>query len=67
MPTGAWWDPIGPDGLDRSGNPNVLTRDVGTSQLAQGPSAQTCLVQVERFTGEPPRMEAHDLPVLLAD
>ncbi len=66
LPTGAWWDPVGPDGLDRSGNPNVLTRDVGTSQLAQGPSAQTCLVQVERFTGEPPPMEAHDFPVLLA-
>jgi len=67
LPTGAWWDPIGPDGLDRSGNPNVLTRDVGTSQLAQGPSAQTCLVQVERFNGEPPRVESHDLPALLAD
>jgi biotin/methionine sulfoxide reductase len=67
LPTGAWWDPIGPGGLDRSGNPNVLTRDVGTSHLAQGPSAQTCLVQVERFDGEAMRVEAHDLPVLLTD
>ena len=67
LPTGAWWDPIESDGLDRSGNPNVLTRDVGTSQLAQGPSAQTCLVQVERFDGEPPRVEAHDIPMLLPD
>ena len=67
LPTGAWWDPIEPGGLDRSGNPNVLTRDAGTSHLAQGPSAQTCLVEVERFAGEPQRVEAHDLPELLAD
>jgi biotin/methionine sulfoxide reductase len=67
LPTGAWWDPEKPDGLDRSGNPNVLTRDVGTSPLAQGPSAQTCLVQVERFAGDPPAVRSHDVPVLLAD
>jgi biotin/methionine sulfoxide reductase len=67
LPTGAWWDPEEPGGLDRSGNPNVLTRDAGTSQLAQGPTAQTCLVQVERFAGEPPAVRSHDLPELLAD
>lgn len=67
LPTGAWWDPEKPDGLDRSGNPNVLTRDVGTSRLAQGPSAQTCLVQVERFAGDPPAVRSHAVPVLLAD
>jgi len=65
LPTGAWWDPVEPGGLDRAGNPNVLTRDVGTSPLAQGPTAQTCLVQVERFSETAPRMAAHDLPVLL--
>ena len=67
LPTGAWWDPVGPGGLDRAGNPNVLTRDVGTSLLAQGPTAQTCLVQVERFVGTAPRFEGHDLPILLDD
>ena len=67
LPTGAWWDPEEPGGLDRSGNPNVQTRDAGTSQLAQGPTAQTCLVQVERFAGEPPADRSHDLPELLAD
>jgi biotin/methionine sulfoxide reductase len=65
LPTGAWWDPIEPGGLCRAGNPNVLTRDVGTSRLAQGPTAQTCLVEVERYLGEPPAVEAHEAPVLL--
>ena len=65
LPTGAWWDPDGPGGLCRSGNPNVLTRDAGTSSLAQGPTAQTCLVEIERFTGEAPRVEAHDSPKLV--
>lgn len=50
LPTGAPFDPVDPlhpGSLERSGNPNVLTRDVGTSRLAQGPSAQTCLVEIE--------------------
>jgi biotin/methionine sulfoxide reductase len=67
LSTGAWWDPEEPDGLDRSGNPNVLTRDVGTSLLAQGPTAQTCLVQVERFDEHPPAVRSHEPPVLLSD
>ncbi len=64
LPTGAWWDPESAGGLCRSGNPNVLTRDVGTSALAQGPSAQTCLVEVERFEGVAPKVRAHDPPAL---
>ena len=48
LPTGAWYAP-GADGLELNGNPNVLTVDVGTSSLAQGPSANTCLVEVERY------------------
>lgn len=67
MPTGAWWDPVEPGGLCRAGNPNVLTRDAGTSSLAQGPAAQTCLVEVERYAGEPPRVRAHDAPELLQE
>jgi biotin/methionine sulfoxide reductase len=67
LPTGAWWDPNEPGGLCRSGNPNVLTRDVGTSHLAQGPSAQTCLVEVERFVGEAPPVKSHEPPALLAE
>ena len=49
LPTGAWFKPSDPeseDSLELNGNPNVLTRDHGTSKLAQGPSAHTCLVEV---------------------
>jgi biotin/methionine sulfoxide reductase len=62
LSTGAWWDPVGTDGLDAHGNPNVLTRDAGTSRLAQGCSAQSCLVQLERFDGLPPPVRAFEPP-----
>ena len=46
--TGGWFDPDATHELCRGGNPNVLTLDKGTSQLAQGPSAHSCLVKIER-------------------
>ncbi len=46
--TGAWYRPDDDAGHCSNGNPNVLTLDKGTSSLAQGPIAHTCLVQVER-------------------
>ena len=49
LPTGAWFKPCPETGLELNGNPNVLTRDKGTSSLAQGPTAHTCLVQVELY------------------
>jgi biotin/methionine sulfoxide reductase len=67
LPTGAWWDPVEPGGLCRAGNPNVLTRDAGTSSLAQGPSAQTCLVEVEPFVGQAPAVRSHDFPRFLVE
>ena len=48
--TGAWFDPL--DETCQRGNPNVLTLDKRTSKLAQGPIAQSCLVQVERYRGD---------------
>ncbi|MEL7157499.1 MAG: molybdopterin dinucleotide binding domain-containing protein, partial [Actinomycetota bacterium] len=66
LATGAWYDP-NDDGMCKHGNPNVLTRDKGTSQLAQGPSAHTCLVEVERFEGTPPPVTAFEPPPLVAD
>jgi biotin/methionine sulfoxide reductase len=45
--TGAWLDPDGE--MCRLGNPNTLTLDKGTSCLAQGPIAHSCLVKVEAF------------------
>jgi biotin/methionine sulfoxide reductase len=43
--TGAWFDPEGE--TCRHGNPNALTLDKGTSRLAQGPIAHSCLVSIE--------------------
>ena len=65
LPTGAWFDPENPaepKSLDVHGNPNVLTRDIGTSTLAQGTSAHSCLVEVERYQGLPPSIKAFDQP-----
>jgi len=56
LSTGAWYDPVTPGGLDVHGNPNVLTADHGTSALAQGSSAHTCLVQLEAWTGPVPEV-----------
>ncbi len=66
LPTGAWYDPQDPSDdkpLCVHGNPNVLTRDVGTSSLAQGCCGQLTTVQVERFTGNLPPIQAFDPPV----
>ncbi|MGA1861205.1 molybdopterin dinucleotide binding domain-containing protein [Azospirillum sp. 11R-A] len=63
--TGAWYDPVDPDtdgSLDAHGNPNMVTPDTGTSDLAQGCSAQSALVEVERFTGPLPPIRAFQPP-----
>jgi biotin/methionine sulfoxide reductase len=65
--TGAWYDPVEPGvigSLDKHGNPNLLTLDKGTSRLAQGPSAQTTLVEVEKYVGEVPPTTAFEPPIL---
>jgi biotin/methionine sulfoxide reductase len=59
-PTGAWYDPV--DGLCVAGNPNSVTRDAGTSRLAQASTGQLCLVEVERFTGAIPAGRGHAAP-----
>ena len=52
LPTGAWFDPDDDISLDRHGNPNVLTKDVGTSSLAQGPTSHTTLVEMQKANKE---------------
>jgi biotin/methionine sulfoxide reductase len=52
LPTGAWLTPTGNSGIDISGNPNILTLDIPSSQFGQGCSAHTCIVNVEPFAGE---------------
>jgi biotin/methionine sulfoxide reductase len=66
LSTGAWYDPE-----DRAedkplcvhGNPNVLTRDIGTSRLAQGCTGQLTLVEIERFDAPVPPVKAFDPPL----
>ncbi len=67
LATGAWYDPQDIDGesVCVHGNPNVLTRDAGTSSLGQGPTAHSCLVEVERFDGEPPPVTCFDPPAII--
>jgi biotin/methionine sulfoxide reductase len=64
LATGAWLDQSGgqADGMCVHGNPNVLTQDVGTSKLGQGPSAQSCLVEVELWREAVPPVRAHLVP-----
>jgi biotin/methionine sulfoxide reductase len=62
LATGAWYDADAAGELERHGNPNVLTRDVGTSRLAQGCSAHTALVDVALFDGPAPLLKAHEPP-----
>jgi len=61
--TGAWYDPDHSNAVERHGNPNVLTLDKGTSRLAQGPSALTALVEIERYDGEARPVEVFHPPV----
>ena len=48
LSTGAWFDPDYDLNIERHGNPNVLTKDVGTSSLGQGPTCHTTLVELKK-------------------
>jgi len=65
MSTGAWYDPVDPavpGSLDANGNVNVLTLDKGTSSLAQGANANSCLVEIELWRNDLPPVRAYDAP-----
>ncbi|MEX6665972.1 molybdopterin guanine dinucleotide-containing S/N-oxide reductase [Pseudomonas sp. W2-17] len=67
--TGAWFDPLvrgQANSLEKHGNPNVLTEDIGASSLSQGCSAQTVTVDVEKWHGEVPPITAFEPPEMLA-
>ncbi len=62
---GAWYDPERPGGRDtlcKYGDPNVLTKDVGTSRLAQGTTAHTAMVQIEKFAAKAPAVTVFAAP-----
>ena len=66
--TGAWYDPENPEknnSICKHGNPNVLTRDKGTSKLGQGPIAHSCLVEMEKYKDKLPKVTAHEPPVII--
>ena len=69
LSTGAWFDPAEPGrpgALDKHGNPNVLTPDHGTSRLAQAPSPNSCLVEIERYDAVAPPVTCFDPPAFTA-
>jgi len=66
--TGAWFDPLvkgQPHSLEKHGNPNVVTEDMGSSRLSQGCSAQTASVEVEKWLGALPPITAFVPPEML--
>ncbi len=64
---GAWYDPDvwGEKSLCQHGCVNVLTKDVGTSKLAQSNCAHTALAQVEKFKGATRAINAFSKPRIL--
>lgn len=60
LATGAWYDPD--QDICRHGNPNALTPDKGTSKLAQGPIAHSCLVEVAAAPSDLAPVRAFDPP-----
>ncbi|WP_407310203.1 molybdopterin guanine dinucleotide-containing S/N-oxide reductase [Pseudomonas sp. nanlin1] len=65
--TGAWFDPLAHgerDSLDKHGNPNMITADVGSSSLSQGCSAQTAFVDIVKWDQALPPVTAFDPPPL---
>jgi len=67
MATGAWFDPADAEGEpERHCNHNVLTLDIRTSPLAQGTSALTALVEIERWDQPAPPVRAFTPPIVAA-
>lgn len=68
LSTGSWFDPssdLGSGNVEKNGNPNVLTPDIGASALTQGCSAHTCLVEIESAVGPVPDVTAYELPTFV--
>ena len=62
---GAWYDPQNPGEIGSMcvhGDVNVLTIDKGTSKLAQGNISHTALVNIEKFTGNAPKVKVFSKP-----
>jgi biotin/methionine sulfoxide reductase len=66
LPVGAWYDPIENGGFCVHGNPNVLTKDKGTSSLSQGPSAHSTLVEVKKYLLDLPPINIFTKPTIIS-
>ena len=64
---GAWYDPevFGKKTLCQNGCVNVLTKDKGTSKLAQSNIAHTALVEVEKYKGTIRPIRAFSKPKII--
>ncbi|AJR08998.1 trimethylamine-N-oxide reductase TorA [Photobacterium gaetbulicola] len=62
---GAWYGPLNEKegAMDTYGDPNTLTQDIPSSELAQATSANTCLVEFEKFTGSVPPVTSFGGPI----
>ncbi|MDE5176158.1 trimethylamine-N-oxide reductase TorA [Vibrio fluvialis] len=65
---GAWFGPLSEKegAICTYGDPNTLTLDLGTSELAQATSANTCIVDFEKFTGKVPPVTSFGGPIEVA-
>jgi trimethylamine-N-oxide reductase (cytochrome c) len=62
---GGWYDPVDaadPSSLDKYGDANVLSIDIGTSKLAQGNCGQTVVAEAEKFKETPPEVSVFSAP-----
>ncbi|MDX1300793.1 trimethylamine-N-oxide reductase TorA [Photobacterium sp.] len=62
---GAWYGPLNEKvgAICTYGDPNTLTQDIPSSELAQATSANTCLVNFEKYTGVVPPVTAFGGPL----
>ena len=66
--TGSWYDPAEPNdpkSMCKHGNPNVLSPDIGTSKLGQGPAAHSCLAEIEKYDGPVQDITAFNPPEII--
>ncbi|MBV7387363.1 trimethylamine-N-oxide reductase TorA [Pasteurellaceae bacterium TAE3-ERU1] len=62
---GAWYSPLNETvgAIDTYGDPNTMTLDIGASKLSQAVSANTCLVNVEKYQGNAPKVTGFSGPI----
>ncbi|TNY59612.1 trimethylamine-N-oxide reductase TorA [Vibrio parahaemolyticus] len=65
---GAWYGPLNEKegAICTYGDPNTLTQGIGSSELAQATSANTCIVDFEKFTGKVPPVTSFGGPIEVA-